>query len=380
MIELKKTPEHIELVKAMGSRNKQVSMEAAEAFAAGIWPVIQQVLQQAGTVSLIYNDYEFDEDTAPIIPLDFLYGQGANVVTTWSAGINGGLPTSEMYSSDELRVSYYDIDSAVSFRKQFARKSLLPILSNSVERMINEILVKQELQGWSVIMAGLAQASTNVNGTQYTHTIPAGTQGIFLLNDFSNLITRGRRINHSYAQGTPVTPYSKGITDLFVSPEVKAQIRAFAFNPMNAKGAGGATLGSSDYRSNGIPLPDAIREEIYRSAGTSSLFDVNITDLNEFGVGAKYNTLFGVYANGNIAPGNTSFVAGTNEVLVGIDLTKKAFVRGVQSANQNPGDGATVSVMVDDQFTLRQDKIGFWAGVREGRVLADARSTVGLII
>ena len=47
MIELKKTPEHIELVKAMGSRNKQVSAEAAEAFAAGIWPVIQQVLMQS---------------------------------------------------------------------------------------------------------------------------------------------------------------------------------------------------------------------------------------------------------------------------------------------------------------------------------------------
>src|SRR5260221_583241 len=130
MIELKKTPEHIELVKAMGSRNKLVSAEAAEAFAAGIWPVIQQVLMQAGTASLIYNDYEFDEDTAPIIPLDFLYGEGVNVIPTWSAGINGGLPTSEVYSSDELRVSYYDIDSAVSFRKQFARKSNLNILSN----------------------------------------------------------------------------------------------------------------------------------------------------------------------------------------------------------------------------------------------------------
>ena len=155
MIQLKKTPEHIELVKAMGSRNKTVSMEAAEAFAAGIWPVIQQVIQQAGTASLIYNDYEFDEDTAPTLPLDFLHGEGVNTVPTWSAGINGGLPTSEMFTSDELRLSYYDIDSAVSFRKQYARKSNLNVLSNSVERMINEILIKQELQSWAVICRAL---------------------------------------------------------------------------------------------------------------------------------------------------------------------------------------------------------------------------------
>lgn len=382
MIELKKTPEHIELVKAMGSRNKLVSMEAAEAFAAGIWPVIQQVLQQAGTASLIYTDYEFDEDTAPTVPLDFLYGEGANVIPTWSAGINGGLPTSEMYTSDELRISYYDIDSAVSFRKQFARKSNLNILSNSVERMINEMLVKAELQAWAVIMRGLGEASTVVNGTATGHTKSAGATGVFLLDDLSKLITLSRRINRSYAQGTPVSPYSKGITDLFVSPEVKAQIRAFAYNPMNAKigpTPAGATIANFT-STTAVPLPDAVREEIYRSAGTSSLFDISITDLNELGIGGKYNTLFGLYATGNINPAGSTFNTATNEVLVGIDLSKKAFVRGIQTSNQNPGDGAQVTVLVDDQFTLRSDKLGFWAGQREGRVMCDARAVEGLII
>lgn len=377
MIELKNTPEHIELVKAMGSRNAQVSAEAAEAFASGIWPVIQMVLQQAGTASLIYTDYAFDEDTAPIIPLDFLHGEGANVVQTWSAGIAGGLPTSEVYSSDEARLSYYEIESAVSFRKKFARKSLLNILSNSVERMTNEILVRQELQSWAVIMQGLAQASTPVNGTATAHTKAAGATGVFLLDDLSKLITLSRRINHSYAEGTPVVPYSKGITDLFVSPEVKAQIRAFAYNPLNAKGAGGAALGSSDYRSNGVALPDAVREEIYRSAGSSELFGINITDLNELGIGGKYNTLFSLFATGNITPSNGTFSATANEVLVGIDLTRKAYARAVES---NSDTGGTVTVNVDDQWPLRADKLGFWAKVQEGRMLLDARSTLGLVI
>jgi len=379
MIELKNTPEHVELVKAMGSRNGQVSAKAAEAFAAGIWPVIQMVLQQAGTASLIYNDYAFDEDVAPIIPLDFLHGEGANVVQVWGAGINGGLPTSEMYTSDEARVSYYDLESAVSFRKKFARASSLPILSNSVERMINEILVKQELQAWAVIMQGLAQASTLVNGTQTVHTKAAGTTGLFLLDDLSKLITLSRRINTSYAQGTPVTPYSKGITDLFISPEVKAQIRAFAYNPMNAK-VGPTVPGSTlaNYTATtAVALPDAVRQSIYDSAGTSDIFGINITDLNEFGIGGKYNNLFGVFATGNITPAGGAFSTSANEVLVGIDLTRKAYARAVES---NGDTGGTVTVQVDDQFPLRVDKIGFWGRVREGRILMDARSTLGLII
>jgi hypothetical protein len=379
MIELINKPEHVELVKAMGSRNGPVSAEAAEAFAAGIWPVVQLVLQQAGTVSLIYNDYGFDENTAPTIPLDFLHGEGANVVQTWSASMGGGLPTNETYTSDEARVSYYDIDSAVSFRKKFARASNLPILSNSVERMINEILVKQELQGWAVIMAALGAASTLVNGSQQVHTKPAGTAGVFLLDDLSNLITLSRRINTSYAQGTPVVPYSKGITDLFVSPEIKAQIRAFAYNPMNTKPGptvAGSTLANYT-ATTAVALPDAVRQTIYDNAGTADIFGINITDLNELGKNAKYNALFAVYAQGTPAPGGNAFTSSGYEVLVGIDLTRKAYARAVET---NGDTGGTVTVNVDDQFPLRSDKVGFWAAVREGRVSLDARSTLGLIV
>jgi hypothetical protein len=335
------------------------------------------VLQQAGTVSLIYNDYAFDQDIAPTIPLDFLHGEGANVVQTWSASMGGGLPTSEMYTSDEARVSYYDVESAVSFRKKFARASNLPILSNSVERMINETLVKQELQGWAVIMQLVAQASTLVNGVATQHIVPAGTAGVFILDDLSNVITKSRRINTSYAQGTPVVPYSKGITDLFISPEIKAQIRQFAYNPMNTRVGPAAGASAAGYTSSFIALPDATRQQIYDSAGTSDIFGISITDLNEFGIGAKYNNLFSVFATGNIAPGGGTFSASANQVLIGIDLTRKAYARAVAT---NSDTGGTVTVNVDDQFPLRSDKIGFWSQIQEGRVGLDARSTIALIV
>ena len=74
-LKLKNTPEQVELIKAMGSRNATEAREAQEAFASFIGPVVQQVIQQAGTASLIFVDNEYDEDDSPSYPLDLYYNE-----------------------------------------------------------------------------------------------------------------------------------------------------------------------------------------------------------------------------------------------------------------------------------------------------------------
>ena len=74
-LQLKNTPEQVELIKAMGSRNQTVSREAQEAFAAFIGPVIQRVLQVAGTASSIYSDAPFNQDDSASYPLDLYYNE-----------------------------------------------------------------------------------------------------------------------------------------------------------------------------------------------------------------------------------------------------------------------------------------------------------------
>ena len=91
---LKNTPEQIELIKAMGSKNATAAREASEAFAAFLGPVIQQVLMTAGTASAIYTDAEFDEDDSPSYPLDLYYNENEGYITVWSQHLAGGLPTS----------------------------------------------------------------------------------------------------------------------------------------------------------------------------------------------------------------------------------------------------------------------------------------------
>lgn len=388
-IKLKNTPEQVELIKAMGSKNSTVAREATEAIAAFLAPVIKKVLMTAGTASAIYRDVEFDEDSDPSIPLDLFYNEGAGYVTVWSQSQAGGLPTSQIEGMKEIKFGTYRLDSAVSFNKKYARKSRLDVVSKAIERMVNEVLVKQERNAWAVILKALAEAYTPIYAggqavqTTYGHTIAATAAGKFLLNDLNNLIVRIKRINESYSGNTPVQPYSHGITDLYVSPELKAQVRAFAYNPIATDSANGSGWSQTQF------LSDNLRDEIFRNAGMQSIYGVNIVELIEFGTGQKYNTLFNQFAlaannSASQVQGSNSAAnwtnAATQQICVGVDNTRGAFIRPVSVQAES---GGTFSVLPDGQFDMygaRVQKVGFYGFLEEGRVCLDARSTVGIVV
>ena len=389
-IQLKKTPEQIELIKAMGSRNSTVAREATEAIAAFLAPVLKKVLMTAGTVSTIYRDIEFDQDSDPSLPLDLFYNEGQGYITVWSQSQAGGLPTSQIEGMKEIKFGTYRLDSAVSFNKKYARKSRLDVVSKAIERMVNEVLVKQELNGWAVVLKALAEAYTPLYAggqavqTTYPHTLAASQATYFLLADLNNLIIRIKRINESYSQNTPVQPYSHGITDLYISPELKGQIRAFGYNPINTASSDATAITGP----RGQFLSDNLRDEIFRAAGTQSIYGVNLVELVEFGTGQKYNTLFNQFA---ASSNSASQVQGSNgaanwtnastqQICVGIDNTRGAFVRPVEVDAES---GGTFSVLPDGQFDMygpRVQKVGFFGFLEEGRVCLDARSTVGIVV
>ena len=210
--------------------------------------------------------------------------------------------------------------------------------------------------------------------TTGSHVIPAYNTNRFQLADLNKLMTLNKRINQSWAGGTTDAAYSNGITDLYVSPEIKEQIRAFAYQPMNTVQA---TSGQTS-----IPLPDNVRTEVFNSAGMQEIYGVNIVELNELGVGQKYNTLFDEFDSGNVGPHSSagtadSFTGSDDELLVGVDNSKGAFVRAIA---QDSDTGDTFSTSPDDQFTQRNERIGFYGSLEEGRVCIDARAVVGLTV
>ena len=364
-------------------------MKLRKPFAAFLGPVIQQVLNQAGTAGAIYTDSSFDEDDSPSYPLDLYYGDSAGAVTVWSQGIAGGLPASHVEGMAELKIATYRLDSAVSFLKKYARRGRLDVISKGVERMAQEILVKQERNAWAVVLKALAEASSSgvtAAGTGIgslkagSHVIPVTAESTMQLHDLNKLLTLNKRINESFANGTPDSAFSNGITDLYVSPEIKEQVRAFAYQPMNTRAGTETTSGAT-----AVPLPDSVRSDIYNNAGTSEIFGINIVELNELGVGKKYSTLFDTFDSGNIAPngatthatGAHAWSAAADEIAVGVDNSKGSFIRALAI---NADSGSSFTAQPDDQYVQRQEKIGFYGALEEGRICIDSRSVVGLTI
>ena len=361
-MKLKNTPEQVELIKAMGSKSPEISRPATEAFAAFIGPVVRRVLEQANTASYVYTDVEYDEDDNPSYPLDLFYDQNGKdpYTTIWSQQMAGGLPSSQVSGNAELKIATYKLDSAVSFLKKYARKSRLDVVSKGIERMANEILVKQDRNAWAVVLKGLSEAKgkwgTEAAGSNIVN-LTGTTAGAISLANLNTLITKMKRLNASYANGTPAAAYSKGITDLFVSPEVVANFRAISFTAFE-DAATAEQVGSG------------IKDEMWRAGGFGNIFGMNVVEMYELGAGQKYQTLFDALKGGN------TFVPGTDDLLVGIDRSVDAFVRPVA---RNSETGSTFTALPDDQYATRQDKVGFYGGLEEGRVLLDARALVGLI-
>lgn len=362
-LKLKNLPEQIELIKALGARNSVVAVEAMEIFAAFLGPVINKVLTTAGTSNLIYTTTEFDEDDSPSYPLDLYYDESAGMIPVWSQSMAGGLPTAQVEGMAEMKIATYRLDSAVSFAKKYARKARLDIISKALERMAQEVLIKQERNAWAVILKALGEATTAGSD----HIIASGTESVFVPDDISRLITLVKRINMSFSNNTPANFDSRGLTDLFVSPEIKEQIRGFAYNPIN-------TVGS---KSTGpVSLPDNIRSGIYSAAGTDEIFGIHITDLVELGTSRKYNTLYQTYAPASSGHGG-DFSATDDEILIGLDLTREAFIRPVARQFDS---GGTFTVQPDDQWPTRSEKTGFYGFLEEGRVCIDGKAVVGLVV
>jgi len=273
------------------------------------------------------------------------------------------------------------LDSAVSFSKKYARKSRLDVVSKAIERMTQEVLVKQERNAWSVVLKAVAEAATkngkaaSVGSTgSLRHLVDgAANAAAFTLADLNKLVTRMKRISQGFAGGTAAE--TRGVTDIFVSPEVKAAIRAFAYNPI--------------FPTSGVvqsSVPNSVREDIYRGAGTEEIYGITINELLELGLNQRYNTLFSNVFNSTATNGTDSdgyyngsgFATASQELIVAVDGTRDAFVRPV--ARQAESGGQFV-VLPDDQFyAARQDKTGFYGFVEEGRVCLDARAVGGIVL
>lgn len=362
-IQLKNTPEQIELFKAAASADSVKAMNAREAIAKFIGPVLNQVLNHASYVNDLYTPWPYNEDDVPTFPLDLYYGAGVNQIVTWSQSTAGGLGTTNVCGLQEMTLSTFHLDSAVNFNVKTIKRGRLPYISLGLNRMAQELLLKIENNGFYILLQALVQARTN--GLE--HIIQSTGTDRIQLDDFNRLITRSKRIATSWDGGTPDVTVSQGATDIYMSPEQMEGIRAMAYNPQNV-----TAIPNTD-ESTALGLPDSIREEIFRNAGASEIYGKVLHELLELGIGKRYNTVFDTL----YGAGTFTFDTANQEIVIGVNQSRQGLIRPIA---QNAESGDSIVTQVDDQWPVRAGKIGWFTGIDTGFTVIDSRVLSGIIV
>lgn len=368
-VKIEKTKEHSDLIKALASKDRVERAKSQEIIARIMEKVIDEQLPLLGASSVVYEDFSFAESDPPEIPIDQYRDSDENEVFVWSQNRAGGLGTSEISGLETIRFTTFTLDSAVSLHDKYARSGQIRVLEKAIGRMLEEVKVKQEVNAWAILLKALAEAQ-NKSGTQ--HVIRSSNAGTFNLQDFNDLLVRLARLNDAWNGGTPINGAGT-VSDLFISPEIMADIRAFSYNPIN-----------SDTTSGVVDAPDAIKSEAFRSGGLSSVFGVQLHQLLEFGKGQKYNSLFAgfsaatQYAEIDGTTNAAVFNASTTELIVAYDASRDS--GAIRPVVTDEDTGSTFSVVPDDQFLARQKKSGWYGELEEGRVVLEPKSFSGIIV
>jgi hypothetical protein len=105
-------------------------------------------------------------------------------------------------------------------------------------------------------------------------------------------------------------------------------------------------------------------------------------EINELGRGQRFNTVFDAVAGTtdytNATGGNSAQFNGANdEIIIGLDRSRDSLIRAVAVDSEN---GSEFSLTADDQYSVRQSKIGYFGSLEEGRMVLDTRALVGKIV
>lgn len=366
-ITLKHTDEQVELVKAMASRDRNVAYEAQAALAEFMGPVLAEVINQAPVLANLFSSFQFNADSNPSLPLDLYYDINAeDYIKVYSTTVPGGLPTNQVLpTASELKFTTYRLDSAVSFDRRYALQSRLDVVGKSMTRVAQEVLLKQQSTSANLILGSLADAETN--GEPHVMDQAAASIG-FTLADFNKLVTKAKRINTAWTGGTPEDGI-KGITDLLVSPETMEDLRAISYNPVNTAGGGGSTTGV-------VAAPESYRDKVFANGGVPELYGIGLMEMNELGRSRKFCNLFRTFNTASTVSGKVGF--GVNDdLVVGIDRSRESLIRAVATDSET---GAEFSLIADDQYSNRQQKLGWFGSVEEGRMVVDNRVLTGVVV
>jgi len=150
-------------------------------------------------------------------------------------------------------------------------------------------------------------------------------------------------------------------------------LRAMSYNPVNTLAPAGRNITASS--DAWVAAPDGFREKVFTGGGLPDFYGINLMELNELGRRRKFTRVYSSLEGNNTSL--PAWVPGDNEIAIGLDRSRESLIRAVAT---DAVSGAEFTLMADDQYSVRQQKIGYYGAVEEGRMVVDNRVLTGIVI
>lgn len=322
----------IALLKRTGDPRIEVATAAQREFAKALELPLRKGVLNGNILGNIFEIIQVEAGASTEYPLDLLPpGTEGEHIAYVNPG-HGRIPERSV-ESDFVTIPTFPVANQIDYLLRYARDARWDIAGRAMQVMEAGFVKKMNDDGWYTLLA----AAVDRNILIYDGD---ATAGMFTKRLVSLMQTAMRR----NAGGNTGSVNRGRLTDLYVSPEALEDVRNWGLDQ----------------------VPDAVRVSIYNApeggAPITNIFGVRLHDLDEFGVGQEYQTLF-TSSDGL----NGAIQANDTELVIGLDQSANdSFVMPVKEAVQ----------IFEDPYMHRQQRIGFYGWAEMGFGVLDNRRII----
>ena len=317
----------LELLAQTGDSDPMVASAAQYKFVKAINMPLRDAILAGDIVSNIFAATQLPRGANPEWPLDILNPGDEDDYVAFVIPGNGRIPEKSI-EGDYVTIPTYSIGNSINLLLRHVRDANWNIMERALQVMQAGFVKKINDDGWRTLLGAAADRNilvydADASAGQFTKRLVSLMKVVMRRNGGGNSASLKRR----------------KLTDLYLSPEALEDIRNWGLDQVD----------------------EVTRREIYTAAdgGVTRVFNVNLHDIDELGVGQQYQNFFTSSLGGTMA-------ASDLEIVVGLDLQNPDFVMPVRES---------LSIFPDPMMH-RTQQVGYYGWLEGGFACLDNRNVI----
>jgi hypothetical protein len=325
---LQPTPEQTQLLIRSGSNNRAEALEATHQLALALEIPLRKGIMSGDISSDIPTRIPLQPGASPEFPLDFIAPGTEKDYIAYTIPNHGRIPERNI-ESDFITLPTFEVASSIDWLLKYARDARWDVINRAMQVLEASFVKKQNDDIWHTVLA----AAVDRNIVVYDSAANAG-------QFTKRLVSLMKTVMRRNGGGNSTSTNRGKLTDLYVSPEAIEDIRDWGVDQID----------------------EITRRAIYTAeeGSINRIYQVNLHDVDEFGVGQEYQNFFENDLGGSLQGSD-------EELIVGLDKsTDDSFVMPIRQ---------DVQVFEDDNMH-RQRRGGVYAWGEYGVGVLDNRRVI----